>query len=41
MNAKSGIVAAASAWKVMLDVPEIKTASVGGWPGWAGWSHIR
>ena len=33
MLARSGIVAAARAWKVMLDVPEIKMASVWGWRG--------
>ena len=40
MSARSGIVAAASAWKVMFDVPETKIASLGSL-GWAGWFPRR
>ena len=41
MLARSGIVAAARAWNVMFEAPEIKTASAGGLPGWAGWFPSR
>ena len=37
MNARSGIVMAARAWKVMLEVPEIKMASSGAGLWLAGW----
>ena len=39
--ARSGSVFAAKAWKAMLEVPEIKIASVGGWPWSADWFRWR
>lgn len=39
--ARSGRVFAARAWNAMLEVPEIKMASVEGWLGWAGWFRWR